>query len=161
MNAFFELFGDRCTVHENDSKSLNSLFSLDKADIVETTDAVKKRNGAHWSGIRNKRTFEIWPHNDAPIVREWIDNVKWASVRCSYINLSLKSKRSKEDEEAFLKGLRDIEYDDGYGSQELFGVVVFNDGRWLTRYEYDGSESWQLNSCPEEPDWNDFTPYLF
>jgi len=42
----------------------------------------------------------------------------------------------------------DFEYDDGYGSQELFGVVVFKDGTWLDREEYDGSEWWDYRKCP-------------
>jgi hypothetical protein len=36
----------------------------------------------------------------------------------------------------------DMEYDAGYGSQELYGIVLFNDNTWLQRAEYDGSEWW-------------------
>ncbi len=39
----------------------------------------------------------------------------------------------------------DIDYDDGYGSQHLYGLVLFDDGTWLSRYEYDGNESWEHN----------------
>jgi hypothetical protein len=35
-----------------------------------------------------------------------------------------------------------IEYDSGYGGQELFGIVLFSDNTWLKRDEYDGSEWW-------------------
>jgi hypothetical protein len=42
----------------------------------------------------------------------------------------------------------DFEYDDGYGGQELFGYVVFKDGTWLSRAEYDGSEWWEYNKTP-------------
>lgn len=44
----------------------------------------------------------------------------------------------------------DFEYNEGYGSQELYGYVVFTDGTWLSRGEYDGSEWWQDNRCPDE-----------
>jgi len=37
-----------------------------------------------------------------------------------------------------------VEYDDGYGSQELEGIVLFKDGTWLEREEYDGSEWWRF-----------------
>ena len=39
----------------------------------------------------------------------------------------------------------DVDYDDGYGSQNLYGLVLFDDGTWLSRYEYDGSECWEYN----------------
>ncbi len=56
--------------------------------------------------------------------------------------------------EEFLK-IADIEYDSGFGlayiPTEL--VVVFKDGSWLERHEYDGSESWVFKSAPvREPD---------
>lgn len=39
----------------------------------------------------------------------------------------------------------DIDYDDGYGSQEIAAdlVVVFTDGGFLRREEYDGREWWE------------------
>lgn len=39
----------------------------------------------------------------------------------------------------------DIDYDDDYGSQEIAAdlVVVFTDGGFLRREEYDGSEWWE------------------
>ena len=42
----------------------------------------------------------------------------------------------------------DQEYDSGYGGQELDGIIVFNDGSWLSRGEYDGSEWWEYNTTP-------------
>lgn len=46
-----------------------------------------------------------------------------------------------------------FDYDAGYGSQELFGVVYCKDSNnrpvWLTREEYDGSEWWDINTIPE------------
>ena len=46
----------------------------------------------------------------------------------------------------------DFEYDNGYGGQELFGTVVFKDGSWLDRGEYDGSEWWDYHRCPSYDD---------
>ena len=42
----------------------------------------------------------------------------------------------------------DFEYDDGYGGQVLFGYIIFKDGTWLSRGEYDGSEWWEYNKTP-------------
>lgn len=45
----------------------------------------------------------------------------------------------------------DFKYDSGYGGQELFGTVWLEDGTWLSRGEYDGSEWWEHNVLPEIP----------
>ena len=42
----------------------------------------------------------------------------------------------------------DVLYDSGYGSQQLFGLVLFSDNTWLSREEYDGSEWWIHNVPP-------------
>lgn len=43
-----------------------------------------------------------------------------------------------------------VEYDDGWGGQWLFGIVVFSDGTWLERGEYDGSEWWEHKQLPTQ-----------
>lgn len=45
----------------------------------------------------------------------------------------------------------DFEYDSGYGGQELYGTIWYEDGTWSERDEYDGSEWWEYRSCPEIP----------
>ena len=45
----------------------------------------------------------------------------------------------------------DFNYDNGYGSQQLFGTVWLKYGAWLERWEYDGSEGWELKTCPPIP----------
>lgn len=47
----------------------------------------------------------------------------------------------------------DFNYSNGYGGQELFGIVWLEDGTWLSRGEYDGSEWWEHNALPEIPDY--------
>lgn len=44
--------------------------------------------------------------------------------------------------------LINVLYNSGYGSQQLFGLVLFSDGTWLSREEYDGSEWWIHNVPP-------------
>jgi len=41
-----------------------------------------------------------------------------------------------------------------FGSQELGGIIVFNDGSWLERREYDGSEWWEFQQTPQIEDYN-------
>src|SRR5690349_20989188 len=45
----------------------------------------------------------------------------------------------------------DFNYDNGFGSQELYGLVWLEDGTWLSRDEYDGAENWIHNILPEIP----------
>ena len=47
-------------------------------------------------------------------------------------------------EEQYNKFLEDInvDYDSGYGSQELDGVIWYDDGSWSARAEYDDIEWW-------------------
>lgn len=45
--------------------------------------------------------------------------------------------------------LSDVEYDSGYGAQEIAkDLVVVGDTWWLERHEYDGSEWWELKEYP-------------
>lgn len=44
-------------------------------------------------------------------------------------------------------------YDNSYGTQELFGIVWMNNGDWLERHEYDGSEWWEYKTCPDIPEY--------
>lgn len=63
------------------------------------------------------------------------------------IQYKLKEGYNQEALEAFLKSI-DFNYDNGYGGQELFGVILCEDGVWFDRGEYDGSEWWQEHKCP-------------
>ena len=46
--------------------------------------------------------------------------------------------------------LLDFDYDDGYGTQELFGYIWYTDGTWSERGKYDGSEWWEYKKRPEQ-----------
>jgi hypothetical protein len=46
----------------------------------------------------------------------------------------------------------DFEYNSGYGSQEISGIIWYADGSWSDRGEYDGSEWWQYQKCPPLPE---------
>jgi hypothetical protein len=42
-----------------------------------------------------------------------------------------------------------FDYNNGYGSQQLYGVIWYEDGSWSERGEYDGSEWWEHRKCPK------------
>ena len=42
-----------------------------------------------------------------------------------------------------------FEYDSGYGGQELFGYIWYEDGTWSERGEYNGSEWWEHKTAPD------------
>lgn len=46
----------------------------------------------------------------------------------------------------------DFEYDNGYGCQQLSGLVWYEDGTWSERGAYDGSEWWERKKCPPIPE---------
>lgn len=89
-----------------------------------------------------------------------ISPIKWAEVKYDEGAWSeedargqrffLASNHTDEELEEFFKSL-DFTYDSGYGMQQVFGNIVFWDGTWLSRGEYDGSEWWEVNRLPQEP----------
>jgi len=73
-------------------------------------------------------------------------------VICAIVNDSvLKVNHSEKDFEEFLNSL-DFEYDEGFGTQYVHGMVWLEDGTWLDRLEYDGQESWTHEGVPEIPE---------
>lgn len=83
-------------------------------------------------------------------LREAIKDYELPDIRTAEINFdnrdsfSLSENHTAEELQLFWEFLN-REYDNGYGWQELYGLVVFTDGLVLIREEYDGSESWTLH----------------
>jgi hypothetical protein len=69
-------------------------------------------------------------------------------------SLSITLKKGHTDLEftEFMDKL-DFDYDAGYGAQYIDGTVWFEDGTWLSRGEYDGSEWWVYLKTPEIPEY--------
>jgi len=78
-------------------------------------------------------------------------NIQAATLHYEGKEYSLKVGHTLHELWLFLNSI-DFEYDDGYGTQELDGTVWFEDGSWLERGEYDGSEWWDRKVRPEIPD---------
>ena len=72
---------------------------------------------------------------------------EYVDDRMTYAHFALPSGYTVNDGLRFIASL-DFEYDDGYGCQELEGVVVYTDGTWSERGEYDGSEWWEHKTMP-------------
>jgi hypothetical protein len=53
----------------------------------------------------------------------------------------------KEDWDAFLDGL-DFKYYSGYGGDDTSGAIMFSDGSWAEREEYDGASYWAMRIKP-------------
>lgn len=66
------------------------------------------------------------------------------------INAILPVDFTDEEYEKFLQDI-DVEYDNGYGIQQLSGTIWCKDGVWIERGEYDGSEWWSVYSYPQIP----------
>ena len=62
----------------------------------------------------------------------------------------LKDGHDEADYLKFLNALN-FEYYSGFGGQELFGTVWFEDNSWAERGEYDGSEWWEVRCLPDIP----------
>ena len=83
-------------------------------------------------------------------------NVICATIRRGYdwdsdsTVFNLTTGWTKEDWDNFLSDL-DFDYDSGYGTQNLFGTIWYEDGTWSDRGEYDGSEWYEHHACPPIP----------
>lgn len=92
---------------------------------------------------------------------EFLDHVNKMDILCCDIskeieydhfkNYCLTTGYTTEDYDEFIRKL-DFKYDNGYGSQNLFGTIWYKDGSWSERSEYDGSEYWSYKACPVIPD---------
>ena len=84
-----------------------------------------------------------------------LSNIPLSEIRCASIEyqgttVQLKAVHTKEELSSFLHSL-DFNYDSGYGDQNLYGHVWLNNGDWLERTEYDGSEHWTHTGVPQIP----------
>lgn len=57
--------------------------------------------------------------------------------------IEVKYDSQKDSIENLIQNINEIEYDNDYGSQELFGLIIMRDHSWFERAEYDGSEWWE------------------
>jgi hypothetical protein len=94
---------------------------------------------------------------------EFLEHIENRKVKCSTVAYGndyyeeeqskyfLKVGFSKQDFDSFVNSLN-FSYDDSYGSQEIFGIIWYEDETWSSRGEYDGSEWWEYNKIPTIPE---------
>lgn len=95
---------------------------------------------------------------------EFLEHTKNRRVKCALISQgewlfdedekpkshTLRIGYSDSDYKIFLAELN-FTYDSGYGEQDVFGNIWYEDGTWSERGEYDGSEWWEHKTAPEIP----------
>lgn len=89
---------------------------------------------------------------------EFLEHTQGKSIKCAWLDdydsqgykFKLPVDYSQLYLEVFLEMLN-FRYDDGYGCQELFGIIWYVDGTWSERKEYDGAEGWEHRKVPEVP----------
>lgn len=146
MNALFELIGKSKYVTLQESETI--------ADTPEyTVEFGKSTIGGRWKG-HIKVHYYYRP--TSKIAKEFVKSIAFAKIAYSddygetSTSIELHSNRTEQDERKFLETLAAIDYNEGYGSQELFGTIVFKNNTWLERAEYDGSEWWERRKLPTE-----------
>lgn len=140
MNALFELLGKRYTKDTFDG-IVKMGTNLDDYTITTKKDSC------------GRETINVVPNWQATATKEWFKRIKFAKIEYNDITSVLPSNRTEEDEQDFYQTLASIDYDNGWGTQEFFGIIAYNDGSWLDRGEYDGSEWWESHHYPREEDY--------
>lgn len=78
--------------------------------------------------------------------------INWEEISALRINVHGKSIIYTKDVDNDLEKIKDellkIDYDDDYGCQNLFGLILMCDGSWYERGEYDGAEWWNHKHTP-------------
>ena len=90
---------------------------------------------------------------------EFINHVGRKIVKCAFVQFIeyedgekffITTGYTQDEYNEFLSNIDKI-YNNGYGGQELDGMIWYEDGTWTTRGEYDGSEWWEYYKYPELP----------
>lgn len=147
MNALYELIGESKCVTQKESETIANTPEYS----VEFGKPIK------WGPNKGHIKVHYCYKPTSKKAKAWISSIAFAKIQYGNdvyeeppVIAELRSIRTKNAERKFLETLADINYDNGYGGQELFGTIVFKDGTWLERAEYDGSEWWAHRKLPTE-----------
>lgn len=99
------------------------------------------------------KTLRTWYHlreNDMNLLEETISMIAAVPKNIKDIEYIGNEEGTLELTWSRFKEVANFEYDAGYGGNEIASdlVIVFKDGTWLSRAEYDGSEWWHYNIAP-------------
>ena len=82
-------------------------------------------------------------------IQDYNTRVKAAIIKTNQ-TFCLYTDYTHQELDQFLNSIN-FDYDNGYGEQYVFGTIWLEDGTWLNRFEYDGSEEWSHIECPSLP----------
>ena len=74
------------------------------------------------------------------------NDIKICDIDALYIFVGgkeIKYDRLKDSVKELKEKLNGEEYDNDFGTQKLFGLILMKDNSWFERAEYDGSEWWE------------------
>lgn len=115
-------------------------------NILEELKAVIENNGLTMDNIKCADMWKFIDFGD-----EYNDYEQIVVPFKIYSYDDVKPALYDEARAATITDMGEHSYDSGYGGQELFGCVWMDNGEWITRGEYDGSEWWDYHRIPEIP----------
>lgn len=87
-----------------------------------------------------------------------IEDIEFAGVYYDYSNYDIEESgaRCATEDTNFLLNFLNFSYDEGFGMQYIYGYILFSDGSWLERREYDGAEWWKFMTLPTKESIEDY-----
>lgn len=87
-----------------------------------------------------------------------IEDIEFAGVYydCSNYDIGKPGARCATEDTNFLLDFLNFSYDEGFGMQYIYGYILFSDGSWLERREYDGAEWWKFMTIPTKESIEDY-----
>lgn len=123
-----------------------SLSSTIKSSVMSELAYVKDKTGAYPIAMKLRLGEEY----------EWEEiegTDDYRQVPSDKMVLIVWQESDGDIEEYLDKNKGHKHFDSSYGTQELFGVIWYNDGSWSERAEYDGSEWWAYKYVPSFDDY--------
>lgn len=93
-------------------------------------------------------------HIISNLLQETLDDITEAGLDTNKIVFIGSSNYEYECTWEEFKELANIKYDSGHGAQKVATdlIIVFDDGSYMDRKEYDGAEWWEVHKPVEIPD---------
>lgn len=100
-------------------------------------EAMKEYPGDQWKNLYEETLCSIAESNHTT------NDIAWIGIRSSDYAINWEEYRQ----------ISDITYYSGFGGTNIPDdlIVVFDDGSWLERDEYDGNEWWKCVTPPQQP----------
>ena len=111
--------------------------------ITEQTIKYKAKDGKIFNKQSDCERYEECLTN---LYEQTINALEDKKDKVLYVNYGGDYYTTLED---FLEKAKDIWYDDGYGSAEIYdNIYIVGENWWIERAEYDGAEWWEYKELP-------------